>query len=271
MSLSEKILKWLLESTFLDDLGEDIIDVITGTGLETTDFVEIISEVLIPVAISIVGIIWFMEMIERFTQMNYGREHNMWREFIMMGVQLVFAKAIIENSPQIINALVEFGNSLITDIGALGTEISGGGIDELMEEITDAGRWEKIVLMFTLMPLAFGGWITGFIVKIAIYSRVLKLILLQTFSPIPMATLPFRQYNGMSRRFLQSFLGTVLQGAMIVVLLLLSQQISEVTMFKVGEDVSMIQEVVKALFMNVILAFSIFKSEAWSKEVVGLG
>src|SRR5690625_3070055 len=109
MSLSEKFLKWLLESTFLDDLGENIIDIITGTGLETTNFVEIISDVLVPVAISIVGIIWFMEMIERFTQMNYGREHNMWQDFIMMGVQLVFAKAIIQHSPQIINALIEFG------------------------------------------------------------------------------------------------------------------------------------------------------------------
>lgn len=271
MTLAESFLKWLLEATFLDDLGEDIIKVITGTGLETTDFSQIISSVLVPVAVSMIGVIWFLEMIEKFTQMNYGREHNMWQEFIMLGVKLVFAKAIIEYSPTIISALIHFGNDLIIEIGALGTEITGGGIDNLMEEITEAGRWEKITLMFTLIPLAFGGWLTSFVVKIAIYSRVLKLILLQTFSPIPLATLPFKEYSGMSRRFLQSFLGTVLQGAMIVVLLMLAQQISEVTIFKMDEDVSMIQEVVKALFMNVILAFSIFKSEAWSKEVVGLG
>lgn len=271
MTLSEKFLKWLLEATFLDDLGTDIIDVITGIGLDTTNFAEIISGVLIPVAISMVGVIWFMELIEKFTQMNYGREQDMWQEFILMGVRLVFAKAIIEYSPQIIDAVIQFGNGLIADIGSLGTEITGGGIDALMAEVTDAGRWEKMVLMFTLMPLAFGGWLTGFIVKVAIYSRVLKLILLQTFSPIPMATLPFKEYNGMSKRFLQSFLGTVLQGAMIVVLLMLSQQISELTLFKLSTDLDMIQEVMKALFLNVILAFSIFKSEAWSKEVVGLG
>lgn len=271
MTISENILKWLLEATFIDDLGTDIINVIQGTGLDTTNFVEIISSVLIPVAVSMVGVIWFMEMIETFTQMNYGREHNMYREFILMGVRLVFAKAIIEHSPQIIEAVIHFGNSLITQIGALGTEITGGGIDALMEEVAEAGRWEKMVLMFTLMPLAFGGWLTGFIVKIAIYSRVLKLILLQTFSPIPMATLPFKEYNGMSKRFLQSFLGTVLQGAMIVVLLMLSQQISELTVLDLSTDLDMFGELLRALFLNVILAFSIFKSEAWSKEVVGLG
>lgn len=271
MSLSESILKWLLEATFLDDLGSNVIDVITGTGLDTTGFAHIVSNVLIPVAVSLIGIIFFLEMIEKFTQLNYGREQDMWVEFILLGVKLVFAKAIIEYSPQMIEAVIVFGNELIGDLGSLGTEISAGGIDDLMAEIEDAGRWEKITLMFTLIPLAFGGWVTGFIVKIAIYSRILKLILLQTFSPIPMATLPFKEYNGMSKRFLQSFLGTVLQGGMIVVLLLLSQQISEVTVLGLSDDMSMFTELIRALFLNIILAFSIFKSEAWSKEVVGLG
>lgn len=268
--MTESILRFFLEKTFVDDLGEGISDVITGTGLSDGAFAEIVSGVLVPVALTILVLFWFKELVDRLTQINNGNAEFLWQDFVMLGIKLVFAKAIIDFSPTLIRALIEAGNGLINQLGGLSSEVSQGGVDEIMEEIADASFGERISLLAMMIPISFIGFISNMAVKLAIYSRVIKLILLETFSPIPMATLPFEQAGTVGRRFLQTLLATILQGAMIVVLLLLTQQVSRIGIIQVTDDVSILASIFKAIFFNVILVFTLFKSEAWSQEVLGL-
>lgn len=267
----DNILKWLLETTFLRDIGTELMAVLEGTTLNIDSFSSTLSNAITPIAISIITLLWCIEMFETFTRVNYGTEQVLWQQFIMLGVKLLFAKALITYSPIIIKSIIEIGNSLIANLGELTGSIAGGDIDELMNEVADAGMMERLSLIAMLLPLGLFGLVSAVAVRLAIYSRAIKLILLQVFSPIPMATLPFESHSAMGKRFLQSLIGAVLQGAMIVVILLLGKQISKVGMINVSEDVSIIGELVKALILNIILAFTLFKSEAWAKEVAGLG
>lgn len=265
------LLRWLLETTFLKDIGTELMGILQGTTLNADSFSATLSSAITPIAVSIITLLWCMEMFDTFTRINHGTEQVLWQQFVMLGVKLLFAKAVITYSPTIIKAIIQLGNDLIANLGDLTGEIAQGDIDEIMNEVENAGFRDKISLIAMLLPLGFFGFLSSIAIRLAIYSRAIKLILLQVFSPIPMATLPFESQSGMGKRFLQSLVGAILQGAMIVVILALGNQISKIGMINVTDDVSFIGEFVKSIVLNVILVFTLFKSEAWAKEVAGLG
>ncbi len=271
------ILKKLFELGFNNDFASEVTDVIKNGAIADQGFISQISTVIIPVAISLLVLFWMLELLDK--SLKYQDGNLGWEHITLLIAKLILGKYLIQNSPQILEAVASIGETILSSLTQVTTGITKVNLDEIWKTIEEMPMISRYAVAFQLIPIGLMSVIASIAIRTQMYGRVIKLIILSAFSPLPISTLIFDGHRDMGKRFLQSFLATSLQGAVIIIIILLSKQLHSLTFMgiltptgegAVSEVSDLVMISIRALVINVILIFSLFKSEGWAKEIIGL-
>lgn len=261
------------EIGFTKNYMKELMDLIQQGAMVDNGISDTISEALIPIALSLISLFWILELLNK--TIRFKGTGLSWEHMMMLAVKLILAVGIVKSSPTIIKVIVEIGDSTLSAVGGVATNLGEIQFNGLWEEIESMGVIEQLIAMFQLLPLGIISLIISIGVRIAIYGRAIKLIIFSALSPLPMSTIMFDEQRDVGKRFIQSFLGASLQGAIIIIAILLSQQLHSITF--IGTEsldvVSSLADVpglfTRYVFINGVLMLVLFKSESWALAVTG--
>ena len=267
-------IKSCFELGFTRDYVGELSSLIRTGEIVGTDLISRLTSVLIPIGLSLVALFWTLELLNktiRFKEGGLGWEH-----ILMLIAKLALAIGVVRGAPGIIDVLTDLGETILTSVGTVASEASQANFDALWTEVEGMGVVKQLLMVVQLLPLGLISMILSFLVRIVIYGRAVKLIIFSAFSPLPASTAFFEDYRDIFKRFLQNYLAACLQGAVIIMVIMLSKQLHSVSILGVSSDISVASVVdvpkvfARYAFINTTLLFCLIKSESWASKIIGL-
>jgi hypothetical protein len=139
---------------------------------------------------------------------------------VKMFIRFIFAKMAVTYGLELMMALFQIAQGLISTImGASGLQTAtGAGLlpTEISDAIESVGFFESIPLW--AVTLIGGLFITvlSFIMIMSVYGRFFKLYLYTAIAPVPLASFAGEPSQSMGRAFIKSYAAVCLEGAIIV-------------------------------------------------------
>ena len=252
----------------LNETIKNIEDLVTQTpsDFSTTIYaaVEKIASAIIPIAIVLAVMFFVIELCKQSVMM----EIVTWEAVAKLLLKLVLAKVMIQSSFWLLESIFAYTADIVSVIehGAINVTI----IDrDKITDITDyMGMMEVLALLISTAPLNLILMAVGWVVKLIVYGRVIELYILFAVSPLPIATLAGEGVHDVAKKFFQHFVAVCMQGIIIIIAIgIFSGFITETFTAPEGDILKMLGEYV---FISLMLALTLYKSSAWSKQVVGL-
>lgn len=265
------ILKIMIDLMSGKNLFEKLINLLRGAVYSETSFVEQITQVLIPIAISLVTIFWllnFLDKLIRFRDNNFGWEH-----ITMICVQLVIAKYCVQFAPKILDIMATIGDAVSGSI-QLGTinELNLNS-ETIINGIEQMGTLNRMMTIVQLIIPMFVALFMSLGMYIVVYARGIELLLLGAFSPLPMSTIMFDNVKEIGKRYLQNYLAVCLQAGVLMAIIALGSSIMQSIV--TNQNVNSVEEFGGILFQLMmyygVMLFAFFKSGSWAQKIVGLG
>ncbi len=264
-------LKIMVDRLSGQNLFQSLINVLKGAVYSETSFVEQITQVLIPIAISLVTIFWllnFLDKLIRFRDNNFGWEH-----ITIICVQLVIAKYCVQFAPKILDIMATIGDAVSSSINIGSTielSLNSEALIDSIEKMSTLNRLLTIIqlyipgLMATLLSLGM---------YIVVYARGIELLLLGAFSPLPMSTIMFDNVKDVGKRYLQNYLAVCLQAGVLMAIIALGSSIMQsIVISQSASDARSFGGLFLELMMYYgVMLFAFFKSGSWAQKIVGLG
>lgn len=262
------------EIGFKRDYISELIQLVNYANIDGTNIVTMLVSVLIPIGLSLVALFWTLELLNktiRFKEGGMGWEHVM-----MILVKLVLAVAVVKGAPGIITVATEVGDTILTSVGGVASDLSNIQFNQLWSELEEAGVVKQLIAVVQLLPMALISLVIAITIRIVIYGRAIKIIILSAFSPLPASTAFFEDYREIFKRFLQNYFSACLQGAVIILIIMLSKQLHATSILGTMDiqNVSDLSDIpgifTRHLFINVTLLYCLIKSESWAGKIIGL-
>lgn len=262
------------ELGFKRDYVGELVDLVNFANIDGSGMVAMLVNVLIPIGLSLVALFWTLELLNktiRFKEGGMGWEHVM-----MLLVKLVLATSIVRGAPGIINVITSLGDTILSNVGGVASNMAEIQFNELWTELEGAGVVKQLIAVVQLLPMALISLLIALVIRIVIYGRAIKLIIFSAFSPLPASTAFFEDYREIFKRFLQNYFAACLQGAVIIMIIMLSKQLHATSILGTNDvttisDLSQIPGIfTRHLFINVTLLYTLIKSESWASKIIGL-
>ena len=266
------LLKWVIEiNKSFKDAGSMgiLVDSLDSFSHEFYGHVKTIMElVMMPIAWTVLSLFFVLELQKISLKVEgSGGGPNMGAELVFRAlVKLVMYKEIVGHTLLIMEGIYEVGVNAIRNISAgmppIGIGIAVNEIDiERAINLMDLG--DQIGFLLELMIVRFGITVILWFVKIICIGRFIELYVHIAISPIPIATLPSEELNGIAKNFFKSFAAVTFQGVVLYIV---------ITMFPVLVNAGVLNTTTidaTALFMySLMLALAVFSAGRWAKSFV---
>ncbi len=223
-----------------------------------------ISNIIKPVALTIITICFLIEFIKITIKMDVLK----WEYLLKVFFKLVFAKVAIDISFKLLSAIYATAAEWIAATGVTGGTLGATVSVALRNCLKDASWYQALALVCTMGIAFLGIWISGMIVVVIAYARMIELIVYLSASPIPCAFLPVEE-SRIPKKFFLSFASICLQGLFIIISIKLYQVICSDTLIAAISNTSNLSDIAFNMLMgSLILVMSVIKSGQWAKNIL---
>lgn len=187
-----------------------------------------------------------------------------WENVVKILLRFIIAKVLVQNCHVVLQAIAIVINGII---GILGSP-------EQMEQMIDAAQKAEILEEFgqkdffasIFFFLQYGlAWIVMMIVRavvlVVVYGRFIEIGIYTAIAPIPLATIAGESTSSVAKKFIQSYIGVLLQGVIIVVMCFIY----------VGLVIGLLVDgdFIQYILCSLVLLFTVAKSGNWAKQIMG--
>ena len=240
----------------------------SGGGLDAVaTVVANVSTSLQSTAITLLIFCFFYEFLKKTVMFEFVN----WENVVKILLRFLIAKLVVQNCYAILEAIGIVINGVLAILGNpqnLSTILDDSALSALTLEYMGAGIINKVFL-FLKMGLC---WLAMFVIRVAIlfvvYGRFIEIAIYATIAPIPLATLGGESTSGVAKKFIQSYVGVLLQGVIIVAMCLIYVGVSAA--FASGKlGLGSMGDIVQYLICSGVLLFTVAKSGNWAKQIMG--
>ncbi|HPY63808.1 MAG TPA: hypothetical protein PL100_01025 [Bacillota bacterium] len=183
---------------------------------------ESIHSALLPVATTILAIIFLMALVKSTTDFQQLQS----KETMMRHLtQFVFAYTVMRGSLFIFKAIIAIMQQLVnaTYAWATGRNLSGGALvsqtipASVAMKINNAGTWDKIIYVIVSFIMALAIFVISIRILLIVYSRFFKIFMYVAVSSVPLTFFASAEHRHTAWRFIKSFMALLLVGVLIIV------------------------------------------------------
>ena len=183
---------------------------------------ESIHSALLPVATTILAIIFLMALVKSTTDFQQLQS----KETMMRHLtQFVFAYTVMRGSLFIFKAIIAIMQQLVnaTYAWATGRNLSGGALvsqtipDSIATRINNAGTWDRIIYVIVSFIMALAIFVISIRILLIVYSRFFKIFMYVAVSSVPLTFFASAEHRHTAWRFIKSFMALLLVGVLIIV------------------------------------------------------
>ena len=274
----------------MDDMYEGMADTMLGLEghlVDTIEFVSILpfanftsdtlnpvaktvlrlSEGLESVAITLLVFFFFYEFLKKTVMFEFVN----WENVVKILLRFIIAKMVVQHCHLILEAIAVVMNgilNLVSEPKTLSTILDDSARDVMMAAFRDADFFGRI-FMFLKMGLC---WLVMFVIRVAVlfivYGRFIEIAIYTAIAPIPLATIAGESTSGVAKKFIQSYIGVLLQGVIIVVMCVIYVGVS--AGFSSRElGLSHFGDIAQYFICSGVLIFTLAKSGNWAKQIMG--
>lgn len=176
----------------------------------------------------LVVIIYFLiDLLEKTTHENFNIEH-----FFRSCIKLILGALLVLNGLPLLEGLLDFGSGILNLVGTSGLDNDQAvstlrmsmNMIENNGEAKDTFNLIAIILDLLIPYIIMLG--CNLYVKVVCYSRIIEIGLVGAFAPIGMADIMAEGTKGNGFRYLKKFLALALQGAIIMGILVIFENIT---------------------------------------------
>jgi hypothetical protein len=216
-------------------------------------------------ATTIVAVCFLIEFLKMSTQLDVLRFETAIKFFIKFAV----AKAILDVSPDIMTAIYQKGSQIIIGMDT-GTAEFGKSLKTATDSLIDGMGGLEALAFAAVMGIVFLAiLVVGVIVAAISFARAIEIIMFIIISPIPCAFIPLEN-SQITKRFLLSFAGVVLQGVAILIILAVYKEIvSTALTIPTAANMANIGSIAYNMLLGaLVLVIMVVKSGGWAKSVL---
>jgi hypothetical protein len=240
--------------------------------------------VIAPATGVIVGICFFIEFIKTTIRIDMIKFENVLAALF----KFVFAKAAIDIAPDLVLAFYEMGSDWVVDTAGRGA--TGAGINDFttnlrnnIHEIMGQGyglsnfEWYESLALSAIMGVVFLAiFIIGVLVVVIAYARAVEILLYIAVAPLPCSFI-LMDNGQVTKRFLLQFLGVVLQGVLMLIIIIIYQNMvivltGNITHVVEGGGISELSIIVQncsvMMIATITLMAAIMKSGSLAKQML---
>lgn len=214
----------LIKSIVGADGVSDYVDILTlkesSTGIDTNAIMEELYNVTLSIGLALLLAFFLLELIDRITKDQFDAE-----TMIRMLIKYLVGKAIMENGIKVLQALMKIGNGLTGSVSTTGT-FDMKSLNRVVYYIDNTNMGECLLFIVLLaIPWALAK-IVGIAIYAMCYARIFDIVLRGGFAPIGCCNMVQEGFTGHGVRYLKKFLGSCLQGAIMIGVLVIAGKMS---------------------------------------------
>lgn len=232
--------------------------------------------VVVPFAYAVLAVFFVMGLVRQLQTMGQHESGiDMW-QLMLVFLMLAMGIVIIQNSLELmtgIYALITEAISELMDVGAASASLSTVGT---VDEDFDSAGLLLVMLIVALLGVALS-LICWLVIHVVILARSVQIYVYTCFAPLPLACLASESARPMATGFLKRYVATVGSGGVIALLLILYSAVANnwtlttsVVPTGVTDTIEWIIGYVGNLVPMIMLAWTMSKSGAWAREMVGV-
>lgn len=223
-----------------------------------------ISNVVTPIALTIITIIFLVEFLKITIKMDVLKYEWALRVFF----KLVFAKVAIDVSFTLLSAIYATGAEWITAAGGVNSTLGATAGTAITLATTTMTWYDALGLVATMALPLLAINISGVIVIVIAYARMFELLVYLSVAPLPCAFLPMED-SRIPKKFFLSFAGVCLQGLFIIISIKLYQAVCDDTIVAaVNASASFSDISFNMLLGALVLVMAVVKSGSWAKSIL---
>ncbi|MEG0614135.1 MAG: hypothetical protein RR540_00145 [Oscillospiraceae bacterium] len=226
--------------------------------------VHAISQMLIPTALTIVGICFLVEFLKITVKMDVLK----WEFMLRVLVLLAISQAVITAAPMFMSAIYASSADMVTTaMGAGGCTIGTTAGNALFNEANQEGKsWGDILsLALSMLIPSFAIQACTILIKVMAYARMFELLIYIAAAPIPCAFLPLENSH-MTKKFFISFAAVCIQGLFMIICIKLFGALATSTL--TDDSLTQGDSMFNLLIGSLLLVMSIIKTGQWSKQIL---
>lgn len=232
---------------------------------------------VIPVGESLLALFMLVQLVKISQRIDATATLPAVKDVVFLAVTFVIMHWVIVNSLGIVSSIYDIFNAIMPRIGSASSTVQlirgTLDVDGLDPALLQVGKAVGIYLLSLLVHLT--GLLTYIIVFVITYARAWQIYVLAAFSPIPLALLGFDETRQMGIGYLKNFASACLAGLVIMFLLKafpiaitsVTESIGPGDLFE--DSFNALLSVLLWVGTPILLCFSLIKSGAWAKEILG--
>lgn len=231
--------------------------------------------IVFPAAVMLLFIYFMLAMIDKCSNDTFSWE-QMWKLF----AALLASKILIEHGFEILEYLFSVGLSIVRSFSGLrspGSEFTLGEeeIKEILDTLNNNMNWvftflRNILIWVALLIPALVAFVMKASIFVICFSRIAEIYVRVVLTPIALSDFFHGGMQSAGWRYLKSFLAISLQGAMILVIALVYEQLMEVMLSNYAQDHAFWKFFSISMILQASSIMLMFRSLALSKEVLGV-
>ena len=193
---------------------------------------ESIHSALLPVALTILAIIFLLALIRSTTDIQQLQSKEtiirnitqfVFSYRVMRGSLFIF-KAIITIMQQLVNASYSWATGKSIESNLL---VSQSIPSSVASKINNAGTWDRIIYVIVCFIMALAIFVISIRILLIIYSRFFKIFMYVAVSSVPLTFFASPEHRHTAWRFIKSFMALLLVGVLIIVSFVIFYMVSD--------------------------------------------
>ena len=223
--------------------------------------------VIVPIAGMIITFVLCYELISMVMEKNNFHEFELCFFFRYL-FKVCIAVVIVSNTSDMVMAIFDIGNHIVTSAGNMITGSTSIDIDSTLrlmveEQFVTMEIGELIALGMETMLLSFSMKIISVLITIILYGRMIEIYLYVSVAPIPFATMTNREWGSIGSNYIKGLLALAFQGFFIMVCVAIySVLVSSITI-----AINIHTALWGVAGYTMLLCFSLFKTSSLSKAI----
>ena len=222
--------------------------------------------VILPIAGAILAFVMTLELIQLITDKNNLHDVDTWM-FFKWVFKSAAAVLIVTNTWTIVMGIFDAAQSVVSSAAGIIVGNTSIDISSLMTDmetrLLDMDVGPLLGLWFQSLFVGICTWAITICIFIVIYGRMIKVYLVTSIAPIPMATMVNREWGQMGQNYLRSLLALGFQAFLIVVCVAIYSVL--VQNIAISTDIS--AAIWTCMGYTVLLCFCLFKTGSLAKSV----
>lgn len=273
---------WILG--VIEDLLRDILNSTNDFTQSLSDFSETLykytssiqSTVFLPIAYTVLGILFLLEMWNVATKTEgQGNGAMMSVETILkILLRVVVFTAIVDVTPQLFEGIFNLFNSITEQIQNLPGGVASGnilkslpGFDEMAKTLDEMPFWQCIGPFFFCIITLLVVVVTYIATKVIFMLRFIEIFLYICVSPVPLATLANGEIGQVGKNFLKGFIAVCLQGTLLFLVFAFAPPLMGDILSDGSSSGDVAMSLLTVMTASVVLLIGIFSTGRWAKSI----